>query len=519
MMLKTFQYDEVPVLETTSGKLKGYFYDGSYVFKGIPYAYAERFQMPVPSHWDGVRDACSYGFVCPLMTQETPTAELMVPHRYWPMDEHCQNLNIWTKVLDKNAKKPVLVWLHGGGYFAGSSIEQVAYDGHNMCMEGDVVVVSINHRLNILGYLDLSPFGEKYYNSGNAGHADMVAALQWVHDNIAVFGGDPDNVTIFGQSGGGMKVADLMQIPAADGLFHKSLIMSGVADENLLPSSRGNGEAIVTAMLNELGWTKEEVEKLETIPYAQLVQVYTKVMPQVAATGAYVGNGPQANDWFQGNPLQFGMREHAYEIPVMIGSVYGEFAFAPQMFDKKALTDEEGRAMVSKVYGEHTGEMETLFKATYPGKDFTDLLNIDRVMRQPSKKLAAMHAKGEKAGTYLYQFNVEFPMMGKIAWHCSDIPFLFHNTELVEVCSIPGVTEKLEEQMFGAFMNFAKNGVPTQENLPAWPSVEKEQEPTMIFDETCEVRNHFDDALLEKIDSILPPFNLMAMMADTDVQH
>ena len=190
----------------------------------------------------------------------------------------------------------------------------------------------------------------------------MVAALQWVHDNIAVFGGDPDNVTIFGQSGGGMKVADLMQIPAADGLFHKSLIMSGVADENLLPSSRGSGEAIVTAMLNELGWTKEEVEKLETIPYAQLVQVYTKVMSQVAATGAYAGNGPQANDWFQGNPLQFGMREHAYEIPVMIGSVYGEFAFAPQMFDKKAITDEERRAMVSKVYGEHTGEMETLSK-------------------------------------------------------------------------------------------------------------------------------------------------------------
>ena len=228
-MLKTFQYDEVPVLETTSGKLKGYFYNGSYVFKGVPYAYADRFQMPVPSQWEGVRDASSYGFVCPLMMQDTPSAELMVPHRYWPMDEHCQNLNIWTKELDKDAKKPVVVWLHGGGYFAGSSIEQVAYDGRNMCVKGDVVVVSINHRLNILGYLDLSPFGEKYYNSGNAGHADMVAALQWVHDNIALFGGDPENVTIFGQSGGGMKVADLMQIPAADGLFHKGLIMSGVA--------------------------------------------------------------------------------------------------------------------------------------------------------------------------------------------------------------------------------------------------------------------------------------------------
>ena len=197
-MIKTFRYDDVPVLGTTSGKLKGYFYDGEYIFKGVPYAHADRFQMPVPSKWEGVKDATSYGFVCPLMTQDTPSAELLVPHRYWPMDEHCQNLNIWTKTLDKDAKKPVIVWLHGGGYFAGSSIEQVAYDGHNMCMEGDVVVVSINHRLNILGYLDLSPFGEKYKNSGNAGHADMVAALQWVHDNIALFGGDPENVTIFG---------------------------------------------------------------------------------------------------------------------------------------------------------------------------------------------------------------------------------------------------------------------------------------------------------------------------------
>ena len=518
-MLKTFRYDDVPVLETTSGKLKGYFYDGSYIFKGVPYAYADRFQMPVPSRWEGIKDACSYGFVCPLMTQDTPTAELMVPHRYWPMDEHCQNLNIWTKELGENVKKPVIVWLHGGGYFAGSSIEQTAYDGHNMCMEGDVVAVSVNHRLNILGYLDLSPFGEKYRNSGNAGHADMVAALQWIHDNIAVFGGDPENVTIFGQSGGGMKVADLMQIPAADGLFHKGLIMSGVADKTLLSACVGTGEEIVGAMLAELGWTGDDVEKLETLPYAQLVRVYTKVMPKVAAAGGYVGNGPQVNGWYVGNPLQFGMREHAYEIPLMIGSVYGEFAFAPQMFDKKTLTDEERRAIVSKVYGEHTAEMEEIFAKTYPGKDFTDLLNIDRVMRQPSKKLAAMHAKGEKAGTYLYQFNLEFPLMGKIAWHCSDIPFFFHNTELVEACAIPGVTEKLEAQMFGAFMNFVRSGAPKQEELPEWPPVTKEQEPTMIFDRNCEVRSNFDDRLLEKIDSILPPFNPMAMMADADIQH
>lgn len=243
-MRKSFRYDDVPVLETTSGKLKGCFYDGTYIFKGVPYAYADRFQMPVPSEWTGVKDATSYGYVCPLMTQDKPTAELLVPHRYWPMDEHCQNLNIWTTALDREAKKPVIVWFHGGGYAAGSSIEQVAYDGRNMCVEGDAVVVSVNHRLNILGYLDLSPFGQKYENSGNAGHADMVAALQWIHNNIALFGGNPENVTIFGQSGGGMKVADLMQIPAADGLFHKELIMSGVSDASMMPSCQGNGEKI-----------------------------------------------------------------------------------------------------------------------------------------------------------------------------------------------------------------------------------------------------------------------------------
>lgn len=518
-MSKTFCYDEVPVVETSSGKLKGYFYDGTYIYRGVPYAYADRFRMPVPAKWEGVKDATSYGFVCPLMSQDTPSAELMVPHRYWPMDEHCQNLNIWTKELNQDAKKPVIVWLHGGGYSAGSSIEQVAYDGHNMCVEGDVVVVSINHRLNILGYLDLSPFGEKYYNSGNAGHADMVAALQWIHDNIAVFGGEPENVTIFGQSGGGMKVADLMQIPAADGLFHKGLIMSGVADAAMLPSQTGSGEKIVEAILAELGLTVAEVEKLETIPYPELVKAYTKVMPAVAMSGAYVGNGPQVNDWFKGNPLQHGMREHAYEIPVMIGSVFGEFAFAPEAFDKTALSEAQISEIVGKVYGEHTTEILAAFAKAYPGKKPTDLLNIDRAMRQPSKKLAAMHAKGKKAGTYLYNFTLEFPMRNKIAWHCSDIPFFFHNTDKVEVCAIPEVTEKLEKQMFGAFMSFARTGAPAQENLPEWPAVTEEKEPTMIFDRTCEVRNNYDDELFQLIDSILPPFNMMEMMAAQDVQH
>lgn len=521
-MVKEFRYDDVPVLETTGGKLKGYFYNGEHIFKGIPYAEADRFQMPHAAKWEGIKEACSYGFVCPLMAEETPSAELMVPHRYWPRNEHCQNLNIWTKALESEKKMPVVVWFHGGAYSSGSAIEQAAYDGFNMCMNGDVVVVSVNHRLNILGYLDLSPFGEKYKNSGNAGHADMVAALKWIHDNIALFGGDPENVTIFGQSGGGMKVADLMQIADADGLFHRGLIMSGVGDKSVLPSCTGDGRAIVTEMLKELSIPKQQVEKLETIPYYELVKAYTKVSPAVAAKGEYIGGSPLVNDYYKGSPLEYGFREHAFEIPIMIGSVFGEFVFMPIPYDKNKLTEEQMKEIVREVYKEHTDEMIDLFKAAYPGKNLTDLLLVDRVMRQPSKRFAKLHAEGGKAKTYLYDFTLEFPYQhSKIAWHCSDIPFFFHNIELVEVCQIPDVSERLEAQIFSAFMAFVKTGKPECDELPAWEAVTPDVEPTMIFDAKCEVRYNFDDKLYEGIDSILPPFNLMEMMANDEnaIQH
>lgn len=520
VMAKTFRFDDVPALETTGGKLKGYFYDGEYIFKGVPYAYADRFQMPKEMKWEGIKEANSYGFVCPLMEKDIPCAELMVPHRYWPQDEHCQNLNIWTKSLDSGKKMPVVVWLHGGGYAAGSSIEQVAYDGFNMCMNGDVVVVSVNHRLNILGYLDLSLFGEKYANSGNAGHADMVAALRWIHDNIALFGGDPDNVTIFGQSGGGMKVADLMQIAEADGLFHKGLVMSGVNDKSLMPACTGDGQEIVTALLKELHIPENEVEKLESILYYELVKAYQKVSPAIAKRGGYIGGGPLVGDYYKGNPLDYGFREHAFEIPLMAGSVFGEFAFMPAPFDKNALTKEQMVEAIKPVYGEHTGEMMELFGEAFPGKNPTDLLWIDRVMRQPTKRLVKLHAQGSSVGTYLYDFTLEFPLHhDKIAWHCSDIPFFFHNTELVEVCQIPDVGVRLEAQIFEAFMSFVKSGKPESDKLPAWEPVTQDKEPTMIFDRECELRCQFDDRLYEKIDSILPPFNLMQMTEEQSIQH
>ena len=217
--------------------------------------------------------------------------------------------------------------------------------------------------------------------------------------------------------------------------------MSGVADERLMPSCTGNGAAIVEAMLSQLGLTVKDVETLATVPYPQLVQAYTKAAPAVAAAGGYVGGAPLMNDWFLGNPLQHGFRETAGEIPLMIGSVFGEFAFALAPFDKKTVSEAETKAAVAQVYGEHTEEMIAAFREAYPGKHPSDLLFLDRVMRVPSKKLAALHARCGRAGTYLYNFTLEFPMGDKIAWHCSDIPFFFHNTDKVEVCAIPGDAE------------------------------------------------------------------------------
>ncbi|HZJ57535.1 MAG TPA: carboxylesterase family protein [Clostridia bacterium] len=505
-----FEYDEVPSVQTKSGKIKGYAYNGVHIFKGVPYAQAERFQMPTEVEpWEGIKETTSYGFVSPLLKQDTPSVELMIPHRYWPQDENCQNLNIWTKDLNREAKKPVLVWLHGGGYVAGSAIEHIAYDGFNMCDYGDVVVVTVNHRLNILGFLDLSFLGEKYNNSANAGMADLVAALKWVNANIVEFGGDPDNVTIFGQSGGGGKVTGLMQIPEADGLFKRGIVMSGVFDGKIMTQRKGGGERIVTAMMKELNISEDEAEKLETVPYYYLAEAYNKVRPQIAEEGYYVGGSPLVNDYYLGEPLIKGHTEHAKTIPLMIGSVFGEFAFEKLPFNKYELSEDEMEDILKEQYGQRAGEVIEQFKKSYPGKKIVDLLSIDRIFRAPSKALARAHAGEGKAPAYLYNFTLDFPYQyGKPAWHCAEIPFFFHNTDKVEVCNIPGISDRLEKNIFNAVINFARHGDPNHSGLPHWPNVTPEVEPTMIFDEECAVRNDYDDDLLALIDEILPPVKL-----------
>ena len=497
-----------PVVQTKYGKLRGFILDGTYTFYGIKYADAKRFQLPVPPQsWEGVKDALGYGYVCPMLKQDEPgSGELKVPHRYWPMDENCQYLNIWTQSVDPSAKKPVMVWLHGGGFFAGSSIEQQAYDGDALSRFGDVVVVTLNHRLNILGYLDLSPFGEKYKNSGNAGNADMVAALQWIHDNIAAFGGDPENVTLFGQSGGGMKVYSLMQTPSADGLFHKGIIQSGVA--NFPNKTLPDGTKIVNALMEELGL--KDVEELETVPYEDLAKAYNKVSPALAEAGIYVGaNGPIPDDFYPGDPFVIGFTDHAKTIPVMVGTVLDEFpAFGPGYPNRHTMTKEEGRKLVAEKFCEkNADQLISLFEKSYPGKPLCDLVIMDGFFRKASKDFIKMKAACTESATYSYMFTLELTVdEGSGPWHCSEIPFVFHNATTTPYCNIPGVTEKLEYQMASAWVNFARYGNPNDPSLPQWPASTADDEACMIFDKECEVRHNHDNQLVDLHLTCAPAF-------------
>ena len=259
------------IVETTGGKIQGYFYNDVFNFKGVPYRVAERFHSPKPvPYTEGIFDATNYGAVCPVLSVPKPTTELKIPHRLWFENEDCLNLNIWTPALD-DKKRPVLVWLHGGGLRDGSSIEQLAYEGYNAAKKGDIVVVSVNHRLNVLGYFDLSPFGREYENSGNNGTADTLAALKWVNENIEKFGGDRENITIMGQSGGGVKTTALLQCPQADGLYHKVINMSGVV-EGLIPDAGESGRDFALRVMKYAG--VKDVKELEKVRLSVLQKAY-----------------------------------------------------------------------------------------------------------------------------------------------------------------------------------------------------------------------------------------------------
>jgi para-nitrobenzyl esterase len=382
--------------------------------------------------------------------------------------------------------------------------------GDNLCRYGDVVVVTLNHRLNILGYCDLSSYGDKYKNSGNAGMADIVEALKWVKDNIAVFGGDPDNITIFGQSGGGGKVTTLGQIPEAAGLFHRAVVMSGVVGD--LFQELRDDRPIIKNILEELGLKESEVEKLETVPFVVLSRAVARAGRKLyAKEGINLGMywAPVPNDYYVGNPLKVGFTEYAKKVPTMVGSVIAEFSFGVNSAGKYGLSPAERRAKVAEKYGAYTDEAIGLFKKAYPGKNEIDLLALDTIFRPAVLKYVERKSIESSAPVYSYLFALEFDYDdGKPAWHCADIPFVFHNSDKVAICNIAGVTEKLEEQVSGAYVNFAKTGNPGHPSLPDWPAFTIAKKATMIFDRQSRVGIDYDSDLIALAQKALPPFSL-----------
>lgn len=485
------------VVMTEAGRVKGYRYDGITVFKGIRYAAARRFHRPEPVEpWKGIWNASGYGFICPIVDKKPRLVqELYLPHRYWVANEDCQNLNVWTPDCD-GAKRPVLVWLHGGGFNMGSAMEMAASDGENMCRTGQAVVVSVNHRLNILGYFDLSAFGEEYAGSGNAGTQDLVAALEWIHNNIERFGGDPENVTLFGQSGGGAKVTALLQCPEADGLYARGINMSGVLQDGTPGPYAKSGRKLGEAVMKELGVSG--VKELETVPYEALAAAFKKVRPALAAAGEYVGEEPRPDAFFAGDPLAVGFRKESLKVPLMVGTVYGEFsAFWPLIYDRRTAGAEEGRRLVREILGEEkAGKLLPAFEESYPERNPADVLYLDTLFREPARRY--IRKRAEAGGrVYSYLLNQDMPIDGgRTPWHCADIPFFFHNTEYVPGVQQKGMTARLEREIFESVMAFARTGRPGHEGIPPWPACTAEKEYTMMFGSPTEVRCNHDGKLL-----------------------
>lgn len=503
-MEKQFRYDmDTAVVKTDKGLVHGYEYDGVTIFKGIPYAKAKRFHDPEPvDPWNGLFEATGYGYVCPIMDEEHLDSDLGTPHRVGIQNENCQNLNIWTPGCD-GAKRPVMVWLHGGAFIGGSAMEQVAYEGANMSKCGDIVVVSINHRLNVLGYCDLSEFGEEYKNSGNAGTSDMVAALQWVHNNIAAFGGNPENVTLFGQSGGGMKVTALMQTPAADGLFHKGLIMSGVQCGSLFDCV-GSGRPMGEMMLEKAGVSS--VKELETIPYARLAKAYRWMRSILRPQRINSGDAPCRNEFYAGDPLFVPFRRESAHIPLLIGSTFSEFSgFGVAGYDRKTISDVEAiQAVEEKLGKELADKVIPQFRKAYPERGVIDILGMDFMFRIANLDYVEKRVEEDCAPIWEYLFNLDGPSFGgELPFHCADIPFVFHNTCLVPSTQEQGVTERIEKQMFDSVMTFIRTGNPNNPEIPYWEPASRGVHNTLMIDKDTQIRVNHDEQIVRGLGDAL----------------
>ena len=427
-------------VSTVSGPVAGYIDDGVFIYKGIPYAKAERFMPPQdPEPWKEVRSSRAYGPTCPQDKRTGWYSDAQAFAMHWDdgfPDEDCLRVNVWTAGINDGAKRPVMVWFHGGGFRAGSGQELISYDGTNLARDHGVVVVTLNHRLNVLGFLDLSAYGARYAHSGNVGMMDIVKALEWVRDNIANFGGDPSNVTIFGQSGGGGKVSTIMAMPSARGLFNKAIVQSGSITHLLEPKySRRIGAYTVQA----LGVKPSGIDALADMPYEKLLEAYNGAIKKVGEEAAQDGSLPE-------NILDlilFG------QVPVVDGEV---IPFQPSTAE--ALEISKGvPVIIGTVYNEFTPDKE------------------DVIFRPLAVEQAKVRTDAGCAPVYLYRFDWASPVLDGVfgSTHCLEIPFVFDNV-LLHRTFTGGAEDAVElgHRMSRVWTSFARNGKPEAEGIPEW---------------------------------------------------
>jgi para-nitrobenzyl esterase len=493
-----------PVVEIASGKLRGALAGGIHAFKGIPYGAPtsgkNRFLPPQPvAPWSGTLDALAYRGQAPQsparVKRRGEMDNILGPADDTPEVEDCLTLNVWTPSLGPG-KRPVMVWLHGGAFAYGSGNRAVT-EGANLAKRGDVVVVSVNHRLNICGYLHLADLGgERFAQSGNAGSLDMVAALEWVRDNIAAFGGDPSNVTIFGESGGGGKVSALLVMPAAKGLFHRAVIQSGAA---VRFTTRERANALTDAVIKQLGVSG--AEKLQDVPLDKLLGT---IVPASRAAGrrAYplldrYDFGPVVDSAVVAqHPAEPSTSPLGDDIPLMIGGTARE---ASLFLDDdavwhRALSEDQLRERIATVAGPDTQAAVALYRELMPGASPADrLIAALTGSNFTVRTLLYAERRAARGGAPVYHYSLDWgsPFAGGRmgAHHAMDLPFVFDTTDVPLSTQGADGAPELAAAMSATWAQFARTGKPDNAAIPAWPAYTTNERATMVFDTRCRVVN------------------------------